>query len=263
MSEENIESKDVKQPEIADNRKPNLISVSKDTQGLNLTDHSQLTAFIKQMIEAKALPKHLKTVPEVLSAWNYAAQLNLPPQVSLRNIAVIEGTPSLFGDLPLALVQRHPDFVFYEEFTIDKDYNRICFENKNLNADIFGGVVKLQRKGMAQPQTFSFTMEDAKRAGLLGRNNPWKTYPQIMVVRRARIIAIRALFADAISGAAIAEDFGNAPDLQPMRDVGGSSETEKFNQRYGDVVPEGEASQGSSDNGSREATPVPDMQTTE
>lgn len=212
----------------------NSIAIANKELGLAFSDHIQLISFIKQMIQAKALPKHLTTVSEVISAWNYAAQLKLPPQPSLRNIAIIQGTPSLFGDLPLALVQRHPDYMYYEEFTFDKDYNKICFENKNLDAEIFGGTVFLQRKGMEKPQSFSFTMNDAQRAGLLGRNGPWKTYPQVMITRRARILAIRALFADALSGASIAEDFGFAPDLQPVRTVNEISETDVFNQKYGD-----------------------------
>jgi len=202
-----------------------LIPISSENQGLELQDHTQLYRFINQMIEAKALPKHLKTQAEVLSAWNYAAQLGLPPQPSLRNIAVIEGTPSLFGDLPLSLVQRHKDYMYYEEFTFDEEYKRICFENKNLKATAFGGCVYLQRKGMGAAQSFSFTLDDAARANLLGRNNPWKTYPQIMLIRRARIMSIRALFADAITGAAIAEDFGYAPDL---RDVTPQSEQQQI-----------------------------------
>lgn len=186
------------------------------------TDHNQLIAFIKQMIQAGSIPKHLKTVPEVLCAWNFAAQLKLPPQPSLRNIAVIEGSPSLFGDLPLSLVQRHPDFMFYEEFCINELYEPLCFENKNMETEPWGGVVKLQRKGMDKPQSFTFTRIDADRAGLITRARqgmPWHSYRQVMFIRRARIMAIRALFADALTGAGIAEDFGHAPDL---RDVGPS-----------------------------------------
>lgn len=232
------------------------IAIAESQQGLAFSDHTQLVSFIKQMIHAKALPKHLTTVQEVISAWNYAAQLKLPPQPSLRNIAVIQGSPSLFGDLPLALVQRHSDFVYYEEFTIDKDYKKICFENKNLNSEIFGGVVLLQRKGMDKPHSFSFTMQDAQRAGLLGRSGPWKTYPQVMITRRARIIAIRALFADALSGASIAEDFGFAPDLQPVRNVSEISHTDEFNNNYGKE----ETNQGSENAREVQEQTVPDLQ---
>jgi hypothetical protein len=197
----------------------NLIPMSKESQGLAPTNHVQLSAFIKQMIAAKAIPKHLTSFEQVISAWNYAAQLNLPPQPSLRNIAVIEGSPSLFGDLPLALVQRHPDFLFYEEYCIDEKYNKISLENKNLKEPIFAGVANLQRRGMPKPQSFSFTVDDANRAGINapktkgGYDTVWAKYPQDMYIRKARIRAIRALFADALTGAAIAEDNNYAPDL--------------------------------------------------
>lgn len=238
MEKEGVESVEIDgQMNIKKEEEPGkLIPISGETQAFAPLDHRQLIGFVKQMIQAKALPRHLKTVPEVLSAWNYAAQLRLPPQPSLRNIAVIEGTPSLFGDLPLALVQRHDEFVYYEEFTIDSEYKKICFENKNLDAKIFGGVVKLQRLGMKEPHSFSFTMADAERAGLLRRAKngmPWEAYPQVMIVRRARIIAIRALFADALSGAAIAEDFGYAPDLRDVNpNPNDNSKANILNERF-------------------------------
>lgn len=197
-----------------------LIPIDEFNQGLAPTNHQQLIGFIRQMIAAKAVPKHLQNVPQIISAWNYAAQLRLPPQPSLRNIAMIEGTPSLFGDLPLGLVQKHKDFISYNEYCIDDQYNEICVENKNLTARVWGGVAVFHRRGMEKPKSFSFVYDDAERAGLLRRAKPgmpWSSYPQVMYIRRARIMGIRALFADAISGASIAEDFGRAPDLE--RDV--------------------------------------------
>jgi hypothetical protein len=195
------------------------IAVNSETQALAPANHSQLLRFIDAMITARSLPKHLTNREQVLSAWNFAAQLGFPPQPSLRNIAVIEGSPSLFGDLPLALVQRHKEFVFYEEFNIDENGKRISYENNNLKEKPWGGVVRLQRKGMKEPQSFSFSLVDAERAGLLRRAKegmPWQAYQPVMLIRRARITAIRALFADALTGASIAEEFGHAPDLRDV-----------------------------------------------
>jgi hypothetical protein len=222
-----------------------LIKIDSESQALAPADHTQLARFIDQMIKAKAIPRHLQNREQVLSAWNYAAQLNLPPQPSLRNIAVIEGTPSLFGDLPLALVQRHSDFMFYEEFNITEATERISYENKNLSAKPWGGVVRMQRKGMSAPQSFSFTLQDAERAGLLRRAKdgmPWQAYQPVMLIRRARIMAIRALFADAITGAAIAEDLGYAPDLIDVTPKGDSIDkaallNNNFNQQDAHLAP--------------------------
>lgn len=196
-----------------------IIPIEADSKEIGFTNHVQLKGFIDTMIKAKAVPKHLTTSDEVICAWNYAAQLKLPPQASLRNIAVIEGTPSLFGDLPLALAQRHSEYMYYSEFVIDSNYQKICFENKNLDAEIFAAVVLLQRKGMKDPESFSFSVKDAKDAGIYklktakGYDTVWAKYPKDMLIRKARIRALRALFADALSGAGIAEDWGMTPDL--------------------------------------------------
>ena len=221
MSDEQVTD----QPKTEQPKEQSLIQVDPETQALAPRNHIELVRFIDQMIKAEALPRHLKNREQVLSAWNFAAQMGLPPQPSLRNIAVIEGTPSLFGDLPLALIQKHPDFVFIEEYTINEKYERISLDNKNLGDEVWGGICRLQRKGMKEPQTFAFTKSDAERAGLLRRAKPgmpWHSYPQTMYVRRARAMGGKSLFADAICGANIAEEFGHAPDLKdvtpPSRD---------------------------------------------
>jgi hypothetical protein len=141
----------------------------------------------------------------------------------LRNIAVIEGVPSLFGDLPLSMAQRHKDYVYHEEYCFDKDFKKICFENKNLDDPIYGAVCFIMRKGMNSPESFSFTRADADRAGLIKRAKqgmPWQSYPQVMFIRRARSMALKSKFTDATCGASIAEyDFHRAPDMEDLRDV--------------------------------------------
>lgn len=209
---------------------PASTAIAVKDQLLMPADHVQLMAYIRKMFDSGIIPKHLKSTDQVLCAWNFAAQLLLPPQPSLRNIAVIEGSPSLFGDLPLALVQKHPDFMKIREYCVDDQYDRICVENKNLKAKAYAGVCELQRKGMDKPESYAFSVDDANRAGLIARAGgkmPWAIYPQIMLVRRARSMAIKSLFADAITGAAIAEyDFDEAPDLRDVSPVSGDmSET--------------------------------------
>lgn len=205
-----------------------------DKNELVFKDHKEFASYAQMIVAAKMVPKHLTNYQEVMAAWNLAAQLKLPPQISIRNIAIIEGVPSLFGDLPLALAQRHPDFIMYDEYVIDSQYNKICLENKNLDADIFSAVVLIQRKGMEKPQSFTFTIAESKKAGInkektaKGYDTVWAKYPKDMIIRKARIRALRAIFADAISGAGIAEDFNYAPDLHPIKDVTPQKEFEEL-----------------------------------
>lgn len=228
-------------PPPVEPKKAVAIAIPEGQTALAPADHHQLLAFIDRMIEAKAVPKHLENRLQVLAAWNFAAQLKLPPQPSLRNIAVIEGVPSLFGDLPLSLAQNHKDFKFYREYLIAEDYREICVANQNLGADILSGVIEIQRKGMAKPATYTFTVHDGVTAGLIkwnetaGRfmgvkrdgswksNSPWTNYTGTMLIRRARGKGVKAHFADALCGAGIAEyDTHHAPDLEDMREVNDS-----------------------------------------
>ena len=64
------------------------------------------------------------------------------------------------------------------------------------------------RRGEA-PRTFTFSLEDAKRAGLLDRargSSPWATYPDRMLIMRARGFALRDVFPDVLRGLITAEE---------------------------------------------------------
>lgn len=177
-----------------------------------------------QLLKGGGVPKSYTSVEQVISAWNFAAQLKLPPQVAIRNIAIIEGTPSLFGDLPLAMVQRSGELEEFEEFIINKEYKKICYENINLGDEPFAGVVIAKRKGKTS-RSYSFSVEDAKVAGLWGKTSStgkkltWSAYPKVMLIRRSRGMMIKSDFADILSGASICEyDFNFAPDMRDVTD---------------------------------------------
>jgi hypothetical protein len=57
-------------------------------------------------------------------------------------------------------------------------------------------------------------MEDAKRAGLLGKDN-WKNYPRRMLQMRARSWALRDCFSDVLLGMRLAEELQDCGPEQP------------------------------------------------
>jgi hypothetical protein len=107
---------------------------------------------------------------------------------SIQNIAVINGRPSVWGDALLALCQSHPAFEDIQE-TDDGD-TATCV---------------IKRRGRS-PVSRSFSMDDAKRAGLLGKQGPWSSYPARMRQMRARGFALRDAFADALRGLSSGEE---------------------------------------------------------
>src|SRR5690606_6210149 len=66
------------------------------------------------------------------------------------------------------------------------------------------------------PIKATFSVADAKKAGLWGKQGPWQQYPKRMLSMRARAFALRDGFADVLRGLGIAEE---VQDHQPIRDV--------------------------------------------
>lgn len=156
---------------------------------------------------SKLVPQGLDTPAKVFTALQFAKELGLRGITALRNIYVVNGSPCLWGDLPLAIVRGSPHFVDITEWVFDKDGTTICPENKNLKAEIAGAACTSERKkpdGTIKKVTTWFTIEDAKFAQLWG-TRVWKVYPRRMLQCRARAQNLKDNFGDALMGAAIME----------------------------------------------------------
>lgn len=117
------------------------------------------------------------------------AEVGLTPFSALQSIAVIGNNPSLWGDGALALVQASGLLEDMEE--TDDGNTATC---------------RLNRAGRATPIVRSFSMEDAKKAGLAGKAGPWTQYPARMRQMRARAFALRDGFSDVLKGLHVAEE---------------------------------------------------------
>lgn len=124
------------------------------------------------------------------------AEVGLTPFAALQSIAVIGNNPSLWGDGALALVQASGLLEDMEE--TDDGSTATC---------------RLNRVGRSTPIVRTFSMEDAKKAGLSGKAGPWTQYPARMRQMRARAFAMRDGFSDVLKGLHIAEE---ARDYTPM-----------------------------------------------
>ncbi len=126
---------------------------------------------------------------KVLVGIMAGAEIGLAPFQALQSIAVIGNNPAIWGDGALALVLGSGLLVdMHEE---DDGETATC---------------TMIRKGRETAIIRSFSVEDAKKAGLAGKDGPWKNYPKRMRQMRARLFAIRDGFADVLKGLAIAEE---------------------------------------------------------
>mgnify|MGYP003334515089 FL=1 len=81
---------------------------------------------------------------------------------------------------------------------------------------IEGEVATCTAKRRGEPEvTATFSVADAKRAQLWGKQGPWTQYPQRMLAMRARSFALRNLYADILRGMRSAEELADAPTEQP------------------------------------------------
>lgn len=162
-------------------------------------------------VKSGMLPSRYDKPEMVFAAMQYAQELGLRPLTALRQIAVVKGTPCIFGDLPLSLCQAKGLVEWIREWWFDKDGKKICSENGNLTTTAFGAVTQAKRKGDPEVIECSFTLEEAEKAGLT-KNPTWASYPKRMLRYRARSQALKDKFPDALNGIAIAEyDYHFAP----------------------------------------------------
>jgi hypothetical protein len=158
---------------------------------------------------------------DILVAVQMGAELGLKPIQALQSIAVINGKPSVYGDALLALVQAHSSFEDIKEWYDEKTNTVFC---------------TVKRKNQTE-HTVSFSIEDAKKAGLWGKTGPWTQYPKRMMQMRARGFALRDKFADALGGLITVEE---AQDYQvvdmPEKNVTHVTKTDMLSNKLDHVV---------------------------
>ena len=168
------------------------------------TTLSEAMQFSDVLSKSIMVPREYQGKPaNVLVAVQWGMELGLAPMQALQNIAVINGKPSIYGDALLAMVRADHRCRGVKEY-LDGE-TAVCLITRSHNS---GEVEEIERK---------FSVDDAKRAGLWGKQGPWKQYPQRMLQMRARSLAIRDGFPDVIKGLISVEEAQDMP--APMKPV--------------------------------------------
>ena len=151
------------------------------------------------LAQSKLVPSEFRGKPaEIMVAVQMGAEIGLSPVQSLRNIAVINGRPSVWGDALVALVLKSPVC----------EYVRASVDTSDPDNPV--GWCESKRRGCEATRT-TFSKQDAIRAGLWGRKGPWKQYPKRMLLSRARGFELRDNFADALGGLITREEAEDYP----------------------------------------------------
>lgn len=139
------------------------------------------------LVQAKGfIPSHLRNEGEIVATILAGRELGLPPMTALRSIYIVEGKVSLASDLQLALMLRAGVRSEWLE-TSDK-----------------AAKLRLERPG-SKPAVFSYTLEQAKRAGLAGKGN-WEKHTEAMLRARCVSAAAKAYAPDVLAGVYVPDE---------------------------------------------------------
>ncbi|MCQ9618348.1 hypothetical protein L1889_18075 [Paenalcaligenes niemegkensis] len=178
-------------------------------QGFSLTPKSldEAMRFAEVLATSSIVPKDFAGNPgNILVAIQWGLELGLQPMQAMQNIAVINGRPSLWGDAVIGIVRSSSAC----EYIYETDDGETA-------------TIRVKRRGEDE-QTRTFSMEDAKKAGLSGKAGPWMQYPKRMRQMRARAFALRDVFPDVLRGMPIAEEL---QDMHAEKDMGRAKTTEQ------------------------------------
>jgi len=129
------------------------------------------------------LPKHLRNPADMALVMHMGDVLGIDPRQAIWSMHVIDGKPNMSADLMAAVCSRSPLCEYLMPTVMTP--TRVEYAAK--------------RRGWPAEVRMSFTMEDAQRAGLAGRDN-WRKYPMAMLKARCLAMICRATWPDLLAG---------------------------------------------------------------
>lgn len=166
------------------------------------------TSFDQAMKIAEAFAKSgmlagFQSKEQVLLVMAVGAELGIPATTALRGIHVISGKPVMSADLMVARVLASPACEFFR--CIETSDNSATYETK-------------RRGDPAMRQSFS--MADAKRAGVVKGGSNWEKYPRMMLRHRAASELARLVYPDVVMGiyveGEVVENGNGAATVEPL-----------------------------------------------
>ena len=149
----------------------------------------------------------------------HGLELGFTPLAALQSIAIINGMPSVWGDGAKALVMSSGLVEDFKEWIEGSGTDMVAH-------------CEIQRKDQKTPTHQTFSMDEARDAGLLNKQGPWKDYTRRMLQMRARSWAMRDACPEVLRGVKVAEE---AMDMVPLQQYSDGS--------YGPAAEAGQAAQ--------------------
>lgn len=159
---------------------------------------------LSEMIAASDLaPKNFKEKPgNCYIAIQMGAEVGLSPMQAIQNICVINGRPTIYGDMGKALLLSKGCRIDERDIKdIRSSGEAVCT------------ITRLDGKRKA---TRTFSMDDAHTAKLTKKEGPWQTDPYRMLAWRAFWFCARDVAADLLHGLAGVEEVRDYVDTEEV-----------------------------------------------
>jgi hypothetical protein len=168
-----------------------------DSQPRGITPRSVQEAeqLATTLSKSALIPADLRGKPgDVLLILLTGAELGMGPTAALRGVYVVKGRPCISAQMMVGLCQNSPACEYFT--LVESTATSATYETK--------------RKGAPKPTTLTWTLEQAKAAGLLS-NGTWKAYPAEMLRARCASALARAVYPGEILGLYSKEEIEDIP----------------------------------------------------
>jgi hypothetical protein len=170
----------------------------------------EVQSLAEVLAKSTLMPDALRNkAPDVVVQILAGQELGLSPMASIRGVHIVQGKPILSADTMVGLVLASGVCEYFAQ--IEASATSVTFETK--------------RKGSPVPQRCTWTMEDAKRAAVNGKDN-WKTFPRQMLSARARAELARSVYPDVLAGVYVPEEQVDVRVLAPHTPVNDAVDAE-------------------------------------
>lgn len=187
---------------VEEPKKSDTIEIGAGMFSLVPKDLAEAMQLAKLIAESDLAPKDFKGKPEnVLIAVQMGAEIGISPMQSIQNIAVINGKPSIYGDMGKALLLKKGCRI--EE----RDTKEIKAKGE--------AWCQITRPDGSPPTVRTYSVDNAKEASLWGKQGPWTTNTWRQMAWRAFWFAARDGAADMLRGLAGVEEVRDYIDITP------------------------------------------------
>ena len=154
------------------------------TRALEPMDMRQLAFAAAKFHESRLYQRKFRNADEIVICAMAGRERGLGLFSSLANIHIIEGQPAFSSHILVGFARQHPDCEWFR--MVESTDQSATFETK--------------RRGSPQAETCTYTIDDAKQAGVWRSGGNWAKRPKQMLRKQAAVELARAVYQDACAG---------------------------------------------------------------